>query len=292
MLRGGELEREVYEAEHIRQVMAEIERNFPKYFLSFALQSPAPWFTQAIEDYESEREKYRAYLDLEALEEYDFDPNAFKTHTRNNCPIIRRCLLAQDEVMKAYKRSFADTRGSALLDAVRHIAEFGHDYAAAFDDDEHENASSYGDLGLEALNDEQRQCAGVIGYGIQSSLLHGLYGRCFAHRSQNAVWTLYFLSGRKSFELLDGSEFLIADAAHGTCEQNFFYPAELFGYYALWVHVLLEAACLDHKVVFDREYRYVYTSAFCDHVADRHREDINTLKWSSEHVESRPYFWR
>ncbi|MBN2003835.1 MAG: hypothetical protein JXA21_10795 [Anaerolineae bacterium] len=291
MYRGSELEQQVYEPVHIRQVMAEIEYNLPQYLKGFAQQPLRPVFQQRIEEYEKEREVYRDYLDLEALEEYEFDPNAFKSHTRKRCPIIRRCLMSKDEVMKAYKRSFNDTSGRAMLDTVRNIAEFGREYVSTFDDDEHENAAKYSDLGLEPLNEAGLQCLGVIGYGIQSSLLFGQYARCFAHRSQNAVWSLYFLSGRKEFGLQEGSEFLMVDRTHGTCEQNFFYPAELFGFYALWAYVLLESACQDHKVAFDPHYRYVYLSAFCDHVAERHREDINTYKWSSEHVESRPYFW-
>jgi hypothetical protein len=76
----------------------------------------------------------------------------------------------------------------------------------------------------------------------------------------------------------------------GTCEQNFFYPAELFGFYALRVFLMLESACFDLGITFEDRYRYVYLSRFCDHVADTHREHINTFRWSSEHVERQPWF--
>jgi hypothetical protein len=298
MFRGKELEGQVYEPGHIQQVIAEIEHNLPQYFKGFAdkklikeVHRTESVFTNSIEAYERERDAYQEYLYLEALEEYDFDPNAFKSHTRKRCPIIRRCLMSNDEIMKGYKRSFNATSGRAMLDTVRNIAEFGRDYVAAFDDEEHKNAAQYSDLGLEPLNDTEMQCLGVIGYGIQSSLLFGQYARCFAHRSQNAVWSLYFLSGRKDFGLLDGSEFLMVDAKHGTCEQNYFYPAELFGFYALRIYNLLKFACGSRDVAFDPHYRYVYLSAFCDYVAETHRKDINTYRWSSDDVEKRPYFW-
>lgn len=290
MLKGKELEQQVYESAHIHQVMREIEGNFPDYFKSFAQQPLELLLSNHIREYGKEQDAYREYLDLEVLDEFECDPNAFKSHTRRHCPIIRRCLNARDEVMKAYQKNFRLATGRQLLDAVRNIAEFGVSYVADFDDEAHEDAATYSDLGLEPLNDDKYRRLGVIGYGIQSSLLYGLYPRNFAHRSQDAVWSLYFLSGRKDFGLKDGSEFLMVRPDEGTCEQNFFYPAELFGFYALSAFVMLELACEDLSITFENRYRYVYLSRFCDHVADTHRDDINTYKRSSEYVESQPWF--
>ena len=292
MLKGRDLEQQVYESAHIHQVMTEIEANFPTYFKGFAQQQPlnVVFFNKHIGEYQKEQDAYREYLDLETLDEFEYDPNAFKSYTRKQCPIIRRCLMSRDEVMKAYRRSFNRTTGRQLLDTVRNIAEFGISYVADFDDNDHEDATTYEDLGLELLNDGKYQCAGVIGYGIQSSLLYGLYPSNFAHRSQNAVWSLYFLSGRKSFDLDDDSEFLMVRPDEGTCEQNFFYPAELFGFYALSVFVMLELACEDWGVTFENRYRYIYLSKFCDYVADTHRDDINMYKRSSDYVENQPWF--
>jgi hypothetical protein len=290
MIRGKELEEQVYEPAHIQQVLDEIEGNFPGYFSSFAKQPLKHVFEEHIQKYEKEQEVYREYLNLEALDEFECDPNAFKRHTSTRCPIILRCLRSQDEVMKAYKKSFVRVTGRQLLDAVRNIAEFGVSYVADFDDEDHEGAATYEELGLEPLNESKYGCVGVIGYGIQSSLLYGLYPRNFAHRSQDAAWSLYFLSGRKDFGLVDGSEFLMVHADLGTCEQNYFYPAELFGFYALKVFVMLKSGCKKLGITLYDPYRYIYLSRFSDHVADTHRQDINTYKWSSEHVESQPWF--
>lgn len=224
------------------------------------------------------------------MDEFEYDPGAFKTHTRKQCPIIHRCLWSQAEEMRQYKRDFNRTTGRELLDTVRSIADFGISYAEDFDDEEHENAATYSDLGLEPLKESQYYCPGVIGYGIQSSLLYGVDARNFAHRSQNAVWSLYFLSGRGDFGLTDGSEFLMVQPDYGTCEQNYFYPPKLFGFYALRVYLLLKSACDDLGMTFHNRYRYVYLSKFCDHVANTHRDDINAYRWSSEDVESRPWF--
>ena len=290
MLRGHELELQVYEPEHIEAVVAELEENFPKYFDGFAAQPLKPLFTEARRAYEKERKDYSEYLNPGALEEFEYDPSAFKGHARRRCPIIRRCLMSQDEVMKSYKRSFNDVRGRQLLDTVRHIAAFGAAYVQAFDHEAHEDAQSPTDLGLEPLNEADNQCIGVVGYGIQSTLLYSLYARAFAHRSQAAVWSLYFLSGRKDFGLADGSEFLMVDAKHGTCEQNFFYQAELFGYYALKVYLMLKRACAKRGIALYDYYRYTYLDAFTSYIDEAHREDIECYKWSSEDVESRPRF--
>lgn len=288
MIKGKNLEERVYESEHIEQVLSEIQSNFGKYFESFAQLPLKPIFDAHIDDYNKEREAYSKYLDMDSLEEFEDDPNAFKAYTRRNCPIIRRCLNSPDEVMKVYQASFSRVSGRQLLDTVRTIAKFGRAYLVHFDSQAHENTASYSDLGLEPLNDSG--CPGVIGYGIQSSLLYGRYAHSFAHRSQDAVWSLYFLSGRKDFGLRGGSEFLIVRSEEGTCEQNYFYPAELFGFYALRTYLMLKSACEEVGIrVFDHR-RYVYLSRFCDHVAEAHREDIAILKWSSTDVESQPWF--
>jgi hypothetical protein len=291
MIRDNELEKEVYEPGHINQVLAEIEQNFPSYFSTFAKQSSESVFKKYIDGYEKEQRAYRDYLSIEALMEYEFDPNAFRRHTRTKCPIIRRCLQSPDEVMKQYQKSFNLISGRQLLDAVRNIAEFGLEYVTDFDDEAHEDAATYSDLGLEPLNEGKYGCTGVIGYGVQSTLLYGRYARNFAHRSQNAVWALYFLSGRKDFGLLDGSEFLMVEPDRGVCEQNYFYPAELFGFYSLSVFLLLKSACEEMQIPFYDLYRYVYLDAFNDHVASIHREHINTYTRSSTYVESQPWFW-
>lgn len=291
MIRGNELEEQVYEPDHIQQVLTEIEHNFPTYFESFSKRPLDPLFKERIKNYEKEQKKYSEYLNPSALREFDYDPNAFKSHTRKNCPIIRRCLMSQDEVMKDYKMSFGMVTGRQLLDSVRLISEFGMSYVVGFDDEAHEDAAHYNDLRLEILNEPEYGTRGVIGYGVQSSLLFGLYARHFAHRSQNAVWSLYFLSGRKSFGLEDESEFLMVEPKRGRCEQNYFYPAELFGFYALQVFLLLKSSCSDLGISLRDRHRYTYLSTFCDHVAESNREIIETYTRSSQDVESKPWFW-
>ncbi len=290
MILGNELEAQVYEADHIAEVLEAIRTHFPDYFRKFIEQPLTPRFEKAIHKYEKEQVRYRKYMDLEALSEFEHDPGAFKSETAKHCPIIQNCLNSQEEVMESYKRSFGHTTGRLLLTPVRNIAEFGRDYVLAFIDELHEAATSPSDLGLEPLNDPKYGLNNVIGYGIQSSMLYGQYPREFAHRSQNAVWALYFLSDRKDFGLMDGSEFMMVQAEQGTCEQNYFYPAHLFGFYALQTYLLLKDACREIDVRLQNRYRYIYLSEFCNHVTDVHRADINVFKRSSNYVESQPWF--
>jgi len=289
MLRGQELDRRIYEPDHIEAVTSEIRGAFPAAFSSFRQRPLAQDLQAAIQAFEREQPSYLRYMDLEALEEFEDNPSAFKSETKKKCPIILHCLMSTEEFMKSYKKSFNEITGRELLDAVRKIAEFGRRYMANFDDEAHERAQSYSDLGLGDLQEKQYGCPGVIGYGVQSSLLYGQYPHAFAHRSQNAVWSLYFLSNRQDFGLRHGSEFLIVQPDSGTCEQNFFYPADLFGYYALRVYLMLKEACGCEGITFHSRYRYIYLSLFCDHIADVNRQSIECLKWSSEHVESH---WR
>lgn len=290
MILGNELEAQVYEENHITKVLEAIREHFPVYFRTFVEQPLTTRFEKAIQKYEKEQIRYRKYMDLEALAEFEHDPAAFKSETRKHCPIIQNCLNSQEEVMESYKRAFGHTTGRLLLTPVRNIAEFGRDYVLAFKDHQHEATTSPSDLGLEALNDQKYGLNNVIGYGIQSSMLYGQYPREFAHRSQNAVWALYFLSGCQDFGLIDGSEFMMVQAEYGTCEQNYFYPAHLFSFYALQTYLLLKDACREIDVRLQNRYRYIYLSEFCNHVADIHRADINIFKRSSSYVESQPWF--
>ena len=76
------------------------------------------------------------------------------------------------------------------------------------------------------------------------------------------------------------------DETAGTCEQNYLYPAQLFGYYALQVYLMLKQACTGCGPRMEDRYRYIYLATFFNHIGEVHRSDIASLKWSSEHVES------
>mgnify|MGYP001025139297 CR=1 FL=1 len=290
MIRGKELEEKVFEKDHINRVVSELKKDFMLYFETFKQKPINILFEKYVSKHKSEQDAYAEYLNMNILNEFEYDPNAFKSYTKKKCPIIRNCLWSQDEIMKDYKRAFNEISGREILDAVKMISQFGEKYVSEFNDEEHEDAAYPNDLRLETLNESEYGTHGVIGYGIQSTLLYGLYPREFAHRSQNSVWSLYFLSNRKDFGLEDDSEFLMVQVEKGTIEQNFLYPAQLFGFYELQVYLMLKYACEDLDLCFDNAFRYIYLDSFNDHVADQHRSDINCYRRSSEDVESQPWF--
>jgi hypothetical protein len=143
------------------------------------------------------------------------------------------------------------------------------------------------DLGLTELLDEDYIVYGVIGGGIKSHLLYSLYPNALPNRSQNAVWALYFLTGKKDFGFSDGSEFLMIDTDedHSVTQQNYQYPYDLFAYYALKLYLMLKDACAKKGIKLNAQWRYVYLDAFLNHVVEKHQAEIEVLKGTGEYAE-------
>lgn len=276
-----------YEPDHIQTVLAELGKNFPKYFQSFCPSAAAASkaFATAIKDWEKDAPHYEDFLDLDSLEEYQDDPNSFKNALKKECPIIRRCMNSSANEMKKYKKSFNLSTGKDLLATTTNIVQFGTDHIASFDHKKHEKASDVGSLGLTELLEEDYIAYGVIGGGIKSHLLHSRYPYAFPNRSQNALWALYFLTDKKEFGFEDGSEFLMIDTNEDrpTTQQNYHYPYDLFAFYALCMYKMLKEALEKKGVTLQDEWRYVYLDTFLNHVAEKHQDDINVLKGTGEY---------
>jgi hypothetical protein len=175
-----------------------------------------------------------------------------------------------------------------LLNVTKAIVNFGIEYSQHFSEVDYHQFKSVEDFGLSDLtNDEKYTSYGAIGGGIKSRFLYMLYPAIFANRGQNAIWALYFLAGRSECEFADGSEFLIIDtnilnkAGNYLTNQNYFYPYDLFSYYAFEILKMLRQACLKEGFKLNEQYRYVYLDAFLDFVAEEmHSKDIAMLKGS------------
>jgi hypothetical protein len=277
-----EFEKIIYEPDHLQQVLGEIKNTFPSYFQRFLKRSLQDIFSRAITQHEKAYPLYERFLDLEKLKDFKGDPHSFKKFTKDNCPIIWGCLQSPANVMNKYKASFYGLRDDRFLNAVMNIAQFGENYYWAFDGKNHEAIRSYQDLALQDLNSGKYGCSGVIGYGVQSAFLFGRYPDAFAHRSQNAIWSLYFLTKGRKFGLYDCSEFMRVQPDHSTCEQNYFYPADLFGFHALQLYLILNKACKDSGISLDPLNRYIYLHAFTDFIANVHIEDIKIFENNSD----------
>lgn len=274
----------VYELGHITEVLSDMQKNLPHYFDSFTVgqKSLRERLAAAIADFEAEQPHYQGLFDPEMLEEYAYDPNAFKGDFRRKCPIVRRCLMSPAKVMDNYRAAFNMTDGARMLEVTTNIVKFAHNFIKAFDDRQHELAQSPSDLRVEELDGEPFTAYGVIGGGIRSHFLHQLYPHAFPNRSQNAIWAYYFLTDRKDYGLDDGSEFLMIEPEGA--QQNYFYSYHLFSYYALQLYLVLRNTCAGVGVHLARAYRYVYLDAFLNHIADTHRADINYLKPQHEQI--------
>lgn len=278
------LNQEAYHPEHMVEVLNDMRKSLPRYFESFAIgQKPlAERLSAAVADFESEQLHYQELFDLDMLEEYAYDPNAFKGDFRRKCPVVRRCFMSRANVMDIYRAAFNTTDGARMLEVTTNIVEFAHGFMGSFDDKQHELAQSPSDLGVDALDGDSFTAYRVIGGGIRSHFLHHLYPNAFPNRSQNAIWAYYFLTERKDYGFDDGSEFLMIEPVGA--QQNYRYPYDLFSYYALQLYLALRDACEGAGVELERAYRYVYLDAFLNHISDTHREDINYLKPQHEQI--------
>lgn len=274
----------IYEPEHICEVLAEIEKNFPKYFSSFwkPPKKRMRVIQDAIDDFLKRQAKYQDFLDLECLEEYEYDPASYKSGMRRELPIIQGALFSQDEAMKQYKKAFNLAKSADLLRVTKNIVMFAEDHMSDFDEELHELAKTVADVDRSELQDEDYFASGVIGEGIKSHFLYSLYPNAFPNRGQNAIWSLYFLTDKQEFGFWDGSEFLMIDVEKCIIQQNYLFPYDLFCFYALKMYLMLRDACAQKDYHFDSSYRYVYLDHFFDHIADVHEDDIQVYKTNSE----------
>jgi len=276
-----------YTPEHIRLVLSEINAHFPDYFRSCcpSANDAKQAFEATIDNWERDHPAYVELFDSETLDEYEDDPNAFKSDLRTRCPIIRRCLNSPAKEMKKYKISFNSSTGRELLDVTSNLVAFGNEYVSHFNNKKHEAVTAVKALQLGDLLSEDYIVYGVIGGGIKSHFLYSLHPQAFSNRSQNAIWTLYFLTEKKDFGFSDGSEFLMVDAneERSTAQQNYHYPYDLFACYALCLHKMLKEACNKKSIALDNNKRYCYLDAFVDHIAARHQSEINCLKGTGEY---------
>lgn len=280
------LEPVCYEHEHIEQVLETIKFKFPQYFNDFVMseggygvskediQRLAEKFgihkvktnknvdvakkykqiiVDALENFQRDRDKYLAIFDKEALEEYEDDPQYFKsTVLKNECPIIHSTLFSSAKELEKYKRDFYLSDANALLRVVTNLCYFSQDYYhKVYDEATYDLITCYEDLKVGPLDTEDYTVFGVIGGGIKSHLLYKVYPAVFPNRSRDAIWALWYLTDKKTFDCKQDSEFLMIDVKNSITQQNYFYPYELFTFYAHQIYQLLRQKAQEYKVYLD-----------------------------------------
>jgi hypothetical protein len=274
------LEGKAYETEHILQVVTDMLSSFIRYYSSFSPNSNklTERYEQAISEFEKDQLRYKELFDLDTLDSYSYDPNSFKADLRRKCPIIHGALFSQAKAMEKYKKDFKLTPGARMLGVTTNIVQFGHDFIEGFDWQEYILTDSPTKLGVSELDEESYTAYGVIGGGIRSHFLYNLYPQAFPNRGQNAIWAFFFLVNRQDYGFASGSEFLMIEPDGTGTHQNYYYPYDLFSFYALQLMKKLEEESKDQGYNLLDQYRYVYLNTFLDHITAIHREDINCLK--------------
>jgi len=314
-----------YEEAHIEQVIEEIRKNFLQYFELFLetesgnkvsgdeLEELAKAFgctktaksvkqinkakifksiiKEAIDDFEKDRPSYLEILDLEALEEHEDDPPNFKNSVlRNSCPIIRLTLQNKKaKELDKYRAEFRRADANELLTVVWNLTDFAIEYTENYDEQTYEEIQKLEELGFSDLDEDDYIVYGVIGGGIKSHLLYKMNPSVFPNRGRESIWALWYLTNKKHFNCTQDSEFLSINLQKSITQQNFFYPYELFSFYAFNIYKILKEEAEKYDVYLDPEYRYVFVNAYLSFVAQVHAEDIEELK-SSLSEDSHGYY--
>lgn len=312
------VEDKCYQVSHIQKVVNKIKQNFQNYFEQFlaSQQSHIPQervdelhdkfivddngkylildrsracqelFEEAISDFKKDRKIYQDLFNQELLEEYEDDPQQFKARAlKIDTPIIRKTLQnVYAEQLDKYRAAFARANAMDLLTFVMRLSKFSEDYVKnKYNAEKFEDLVYYKDFDLTILDTEMYTVHGVIGGGIKSTMLYKNYPEVFSCRSRLAVWALWYLVGKEKFGCNMDSEFLMIDLKKNSTQQNYFYPYELFEFYALQIYILIKGAAKQLGVKVDNKYRLVYVDAFLSFIGLDHIGEINFLsKLSTE----------
>lgn len=304
-----------YDFEHVNKVMTEIKKNFDAYFQRFIETCGGTGMTsedfarlqkkfgvsgkkpdaasakklsenykaiirEAYDNFSKDQDDYLEIMDVELLEDMDEDADYFKSKVlRNECPIIRKTLAnKRAKELDKYRAAFGRADADWLREVVYNLCAFANEYEKEYDPDTYEEAENYEDLGLGILDTEDYTAFGVIGGGIKTHLLYKTYPGLFPNRSRSAIWALWYLSGQKAYDCKMDSEFLMIDVEKGIAQQNYFYPYELFSYYAFEIYKLLRDKAAKLDAYIDPDERYVVVDAFLEYVALEHDADISVMK--------------
>ena len=302
-----------YEQEHVETVLAAIKQNFDQHFMHFIDTTAGKGISieniqglqkkfgvevqkkkknsdltenyktiirEAIDDFEKDREDYRNIFRQKWLKDLDEDAEFFKSKTlRDKCPIIRKTLAnRRAKELDKYRASFSLADADWLLSVVTNLCVFGDEYQENYDPDTYEDAQTYQDLDMGLLDTDDYTVYGVIGGGIKTHMLYKVHPAIFPNRSRSAIWALWYLTNKATFGCKTDSEFLMIDLSKNIVQQNYFYPYQLFAFYAFEIYKMLRDKATEYNAYIDPDYRYVIVDAFLEFIAMEHDDEIAFLK--------------
>lgn len=310
----NDIEDVCYKPEHIEKVLDEIRNNFDEYFERYLLTEAGSKISsgelediqrelgikvkttnkpldvaeryqyiikEAVNNFERDRKRYLELLNPDFLDEHVDDPPNFKNATlKNDCPIIRMAIQNKKaKELDKYRAEFKRANPNKLLDVITNLSNFAHDYANnVYESDEYDNNTKIEELKLSLLDTDDYIAYGVIGGGIKSHILFKFNPEIFPNRGRDDLWALWYLTNKEDFHCEQDSEFIMINLHKSTTQQNFFYPYELFAFYAFQVYKILKGKADQMRLYLDPAYRYVYVNSFLTYVAKTHEEEIAYLK--------------
>lgn len=306
----GEFEK-IQAPEHIARVWGKIEDALPRYWDWFVdrevakspsaklgglyrtsggpasptLSAVMASFASAVEHYEKYAQKYRAFFDHDAMDEYRDNPNWFKQNLAKEVPIIAGTLNQRRPELQEWQTCFRGAKGADLLGVLSNLLDFRTDWLLTHPEDPYRKYDSLADFGLEPFEDDEMTLANVIGGGIKSVILHMLSPDRLPQRARSDLYGLYFLSGMDGFGLASqSSEFLMINDREPTSngslimEHNFWYPYGLYSLYALRIYRWLEAQVQALGGGLDVHVRHVYVAHFMNQVCLEHVADMKVMR--------------
>lgn len=237
-------------------------------------------FQEAIYEFNRDKDGYEDLFNRDYLEEYKEDPQEFKSHAlKIETAIIRRTIQNKHaKELDKFRYAFNKANANDLLNVVIRLSDFLNHYVTEiYDRDTFEKIVFYKDFGFTELDTEEYIAHGVIGGGIKSTMLYKNNPEVFPCRSRMALWALWYLVDKDTFGCTMDSEFLMIDTDENITQQNYFYPYELFAFYALQIYLLIKKEADRLGVAMDVAYRFVYVEAFLNFVANQNISAINAL---------------
>ena len=267
---------------HIEKNLKLINENFSIYFEQFMQSRDTSVLMQEeIEKYNKDREKYLYIMNEENLEIFKEDEEYFKNIVlKNECPIIHKIL--QYKKAKDYKDAFKKAKPSELWEAFKNLYVFSNNYNHSYEKIKSKKIENYAELEMDEIDEDKYSVRRVVGQGIKGYFLYKANPKFFSNRSIDAIWALWYLTGKQVEDCVQDSEFLRIEINKSTTNENYFYPYQLFHFYATKILELIQENASKYDLEILEEYRFVIVDAFLNYVTNQHIEEIEYFTRNSD----------
>lgn len=269
----------------IEIMLPNLERYIGEYLSKMKTQIGAKlYFDSIIGSFKVEQKKYLNFFS-EGWDDIGDDFKTFKRSLRTRCPAFSHALSSKTSVLNEWKANFNVAPPEKLYQVIKNIYTFYRSYNKVMTEEKMQTISSWEDNLLIGLIENDCYLNKVIGPGVESAILYHLDPQRFPGSYKYGIWTLYFLTGGISIDMLSGtSEFIMVKDAvisrTGIIESdhNFFFPYQVYAYYALMHFNQLNTGLRNrYSISFPNEWRFVIVSDFYTFVVNKNYGVLQTL---------------